>query len=209
MWTIAFLVLFTFFVLVFCIPLKMDFRVDIDGRAKSRLKFLWLYGLLKWDTEKRGKPARKKKRRKEKRKRVKKPGKWKDAAGTAAGVLRTEDLFRQGRILLGRILGSFNIGGIDGDLLVGLDDPADTGFLYGLAWPAVYSLNSINGWQVCIQPEFGEGPVCRGQLAGTVSMRPVLVILAVLRFLFSRAVLKAGWIIASQSWKRKFKQKKR
>ena len=76
------------------------------------------------------------------------------------------------------------------DARIGLDDPADTGRLWGLLWPMLALAPTSTG-SVRVQPDFS-GEVLWIDAEGQLWLRPLAVLAAVLAFLAAPAV----WRIA-------------
>lgn len=74
----------------------------------------------------------------------------------------------------------------------GLDDPADTGRLYGVAAPICVGA-AVAGWDVACQPLFS-GPGLEGMFRMRIRTVPLLLAGAGMRFLLSPPVLRAGWV---------------
>lgn len=81
----------------------------------------------------------------------------------------------------------------EANLRVGLDDPADTGFLFALIGPAVVLLGAFRHHQITVVPSFEDDMILEGYVAGTAHLRPIQLMPPFLRFAFSppaRNILK-------------------
>jgi hypothetical protein len=86
------------------------------------------------------------------------------------------------------------------DLRVGLSDPADTGYIFGIVQPI--SLFLPAKYSVTIRPEFFE-PVFEGYSKGTLTFRPICAVAHVINFLFSLPSLRLYWGLITGKWKKK------
>jgi hypothetical protein len=116
------------------------------------------------------------------------------------GMLRTEGLLRQVLLLVKGILACVHLKKFELRLRLGLDSPADTGFLFGYVYavrgllPAKYS--------IAINPEFSEA-VIEGYSRGTVTLKPICLVGPILRFVFSIALMRVIWGLVTGKWKKK------
>jgi hypothetical protein len=69
-------------------------------------------------------------------------------------------------------------------LNIGLDDPAETAFLFMYLGPITVFLNLIRSGSIIIRPSL-DHPVIYGHLLGQLSMRPIRLIPPLLRLLLS------------------------
>jgi hypothetical protein len=116
------------------------------------------------------------------------------------GMLRTRGLLDQVLLLVKGILSCIHLRKFELQLKVGLESPADTGFLFGYVYavrgllPAKYS--------IVINPEFSEA-VIEGYSRGTVTLTPICFVGPLFRFVFSKTSLKIFWGIITGRWKKK------
>lgn len=176
--------------LVLCVPFDTAFRVDIYGRQRFSLRLIWLFGLVKKEL-KRGK---------------KKPSKRKPGGRRGARdifkILRTEGLLRQLKTLVTDILSRLKIRDLSIDLRVGLDNPADTGFLFAVIGPALLFC-SPSTHHLRLQPSFEGEAVLEGYAQGAVRLLPIRFVVPFLRFIFSMATLRVAKTVLLTKWKRK------
>lgn len=191
MWVIIALAsLVALIILVLCVPLDTAFRVDVYGRPKFSLRLVWLFGLVSKEL-KRGK----------KKAKAEKPRKRRRGAGNIFKILRTKGLLRQLKILITDVLSRLKIRDLSIDFRVGLDDPADTGFLFAIIGPAlVFASPSHN---ISVQPSFEGEAVLEGYAQGAVRLLPIKLVVPCLRFCFSLAALRAIKTVVLAKWKRK------
>lgn len=79
---------------------------------------------------------------------------------------------------------------------LGLEDPADTGELYGVLSPLLVTA-SVAGVDVRCRPDF-EQPGLRGSCGGRLRVRPVAVLWSCFRFLCSAPVLRSARVLGSR-----------
>lgn len=169
---------------VACMPLELALVID---RPASRV--VWsasmraVYGLLKMSFRSdQSKP-----------KETKAPVKKEESANLARfrPLLRT-GIVQRGVSLLRRLLSRLHFirGSLEG--VVGLEQPSDTGMLWGALFPVLSLLASRPGMHVDVRPEFQE-PVVQGTLDVQLRVRPVLLVWESLRALLDPFVLKTLW----------------
>ena len=200
MWVVAALAsLAVLIILVLCVPLDMAFRIDIYGRPKFSMKLVWFFGLVSKEiTKAKKKPEEKKKviegKPKRRGRRVR--------PGTILEILRTKGLPRQLKGLLKDVLRRIRIRDLVANFRVGLDSPADTGFLFAIVGPITSLLKSISPQQIRLQPDFDEA-VLEGDLSGAVRLQPIRLVIPLLRFVFSLPTMRALKTLVLTKWKRK------
>jgi hypothetical protein len=200
LWVIATLAgLAGFIILVLCIPLDMTLNLDTSKKPKFRLGLVWLFGLIGKEL------GREKKKPKEKRKVTKEKPKKKRRIGfkNILKILRTKGLLRRLKDLVRDVLGQLKIKELVVNLKLGLDDPADTGFLFALIGATTPFLNFPSRYQISVQPSFYGEAVFEGYLHGVLRLWPIKLVWPLLRFIFSLATLRAVKILVLSKWKKK------
>lgn len=198
MWVVVALAsLAVLIIIVLCIPLDVALRVDVYGKPRFGMRLTWLFGLVAKEVS-RGKKKLEEKKRPAKVKG--KPGKRRIGAGVIFGILRTRGLLRQLRGLLMGILRLPKIKDFTANLRVGLDDPADTGFLFALLGPAIPFLSPSFPYQIKVQPSLETG--FEGYLQGTVRLRPIQMLPPLIKFTFSLATIRVIKRLVLTKWKR-------
>jgi hypothetical protein len=200
LWAVAALAsLAALFILVLSVPLDLGLHVDIHGKPKLRMMLVWLFGLVSKEIEGKKKKSEEKKRAVE-GKRRRREKKRRDI-GVIFRVLRTKGLLSQVKRLLTDILRRPRIRKLEADLRIGLDNPADTGFLFALIGPATLFLSSSSPHRIMVQPSFDEA-VFEGYLYGMIRLQPVQLIPPFLRLLFSLATIRVLKMLVTTKWKR-------
>ena len=200
MWVVATLAgLAGFIILILCVPLDVELNIDTSERSRFRLRLVWLFGLISKELSRgRKKPEEKKKITKEKPKKKRRIG-----FRTVLKILRTKGLLRQVKDLVKDILSQLKIRELAVNLKLGLDDPADTGFLFALIGATTPFLSLPSQYQIRVQPFFYDEAVFDGYLHGVLRLWPIKLVWPLLRFAFSLAAFRAVKILGLSKWKRK------
>jgi len=218
-WLVVLLVGATLLVLVLSVPVAVIVRAAYAGGLQGEVRVEWLFGLIGIDPLRAARRRRGARRAAETSSAA---AERSSAAATAeprqstgagpepsAPAADTGRRRRRGLRVLRAVAGvrglSGRVGRFGRDLVrqvrvdrvhlraaFGLDDPAETGWLYAMAAPVCVGAATA-GWDVACRPLFtGAG------VQGTCSVRVRVVPLAVARvclwFLVSPAVLRAGWV---------------
>ena len=181
------------------IPLDMVMRLEAYGKPKFRARFVWLWGLLSQEIKK--KPKKIKKEVPEKEKLKKKKGK----ASDFVRILRIKGLFKHLKRLIGDILGHLSFRDLKGEFKFGFGDPADTGLFFGFLGPAIQFSSPHLNHRLNIKPSFGPEPKLEGYLQGTLRLIPILLVPAVLRFVFSPITVRLIKVFIQSKWKQRKK----
>lgn len=178
--TLAGLVVLIFFAL--SIPLNLSLHVDVPGKPKFRTKIRWFFGLVNKEiTKKEEQPIKKQKTIKPKRKPKEKVIRVK----VLLQILRVKGLLKQVKSLLRDTLKRVRLDTLEVDFKLGLDDPADTGLIFAFIGPAACLFNAFLPDRVKIQASFAGEAVLEGSLDIALRFVPWLVVIPLLRFIFS------------------------
>ena len=173
--------IFLFILLVFSIPVDLAFDVRGPGAARSRMRVGWLFGLLgKEFGGGRKKPKEPAPKRKKKRRSAKPFLSTLVTKGVATGLLK----------LSRRVLSGVRVRHLDARLVIGLDNPADTGMLYSALWPVLGPLTCNSSANVRMELSFEE-PALDLTARGSIRVFPIQMVWAVLLFALSPAGLRA------------------
>lgn len=186
-------------ILALCLPLDLLLRLEVYGKPRFRVRLAWLFGLVDKEIRKGKRKAR------AKRKAVEGQRRPKDRRGRVElvfNILRTKGLLPQLLRLLRNIVSCLHIRDLKADFRVGLDNPADTGFLFAFIGPATLLMNSSFPCRTRVQPDFGAA-VLEGYLCGTVRLQPIQLVTPVIRFVFSSATLRVAKKLMVTKWKRR------
>jgi hypothetical protein len=113
----------------------------------------------------------------------------------ALAALRTEGFVRRVARLVRDLLARLRIRRLELDLVVGLDDPADTGRLWGLLGPASALLPLPAPARVHVAPDF-TGAVLAVDGRGEVRFVPLALLAVVAAFALSPSTVRALWATA-------------
>lgn len=194
MWAIAlFGSLVVLAVFLLWVPLDFTLKASIREKSELKLKFSWLFGLVKSELPRaRKEPAPDKKAPgpKKKRKRIFDPC-------FLFKIARTKGLTKNFLRLVKDVFRCLRFRELAADFRVGLGDPADTGMLFTVVGPAVALAGPYVFSRVNIEPCFEEEPLLEGYSYGSVRLRPIRLIPPVIRFVFSRPALRAAWVLVA------------
>ena len=200
MWVIATLAgLAGLTIFVLCVPVDAALNIDTSGRPKFRLRLVWLFGLVSKEVK------REKKKPEEKKAPPKKKPKKKRRIGfrTISRILRIKGLLRQVKDLVRDVIGQLKIRELAVNLKLGLDNPADTGFLFASIGSITPFLSLPSQYQLRVQPSFYDEAVFEGYLHGVLRLWPIKLVSPFVRFVFSLATLRVVKILVLSKWKRK------
>lgn len=180
MWILATVLgILLFFLLLLAIPVDLVFCVEKEVAFKSRVRVGWMFGLIGKDIS--GKKEPKKEKRKRKDKSNIKP--LLAMFGARGFLLKLLGLVRD-------ILRLLNIRELEVNLRVGLDDPAETGWLFALVGPALVCAKSFSALDVQVEPDF-EQENLQGYCKGGFRAFPIQFVALIILFAFSPTTIRA------------------
>lgn len=193
-WVIIALVsLFILVILILCIPLDLVFQVNTSENPVFRGRLLWFFGLVHWDLKKPGGNAGKKQEVAEtRRKRT-----HKISANTIFQITRTRGLFTPLKRLVIDISRSLKVKKLAANIKLGLENPADTAMLFAITGPLDF-LFRLLPCQISILPSFDDDIIFEASLHSTTRLLPLLVVLALLKFVFSLPALRIARIFVKK-----------
>ena len=175
-------------ILVLSIPVDMALELELRDEMRTRVRVGWLFGLV-WKEIR----ARKKRPAKEKKKRDMRP---------FIALIRTRGMPGRLAKLARQVLRRLHMRQLEGDVRLGLDDPADTGVVCSFAWPALAYLNSFRPLSVRFEPCFSE-PLLELTKNGTMRVYTEEKAGPLLSFAVSPAFLRAIRSMAVSRWRRR------
>lgn len=200
--------------LVLAIPIDALFNVDVHGKPQLKVRIKWLFGLVSFDANaQKGKLKETKKPAKPQEKPVK-PKKKTGRADSwqqftiVTEIIRIKGLLNEVKKLIIRLFRCFDFKQFNGDFSVGLFDPADTAFLFGIIAAVTIPLGHPLTGNFRLNPSY-DGLAFEGNLSGIIRLRPIYLVAPVVLFIFSPAILKAIWILTTKRRKRRSPQKAR
>ena len=185
-------------VLGLSVPLDLTFDFRTSGDRKAVLRVEWLFGLVGKNLLPRKKPEKPGKAEKPRK------GKRRDLRSflSYVALVRTRGAVAEFVRLVRRIVGSLHFRQINADLQFGLDDPADTGIVYGVMWPILALPVMPGSTTLRMEPVF-DSPAFEFDFQGKVRVFPVEMVANVLRFVFSPAGLRLIKAMAVLQWKKR------
>lgn len=185
LWALAGLLLLLVVLLAIPVELKFDLR-RWEGEGKSSVALVWLFGAVRLPLSSKGRSMPKKPRKVEQGK----EGRSRAGPGRMLAMLQTEGF--PGRVLqLARdLFRRIRIRDLSLDARLGLDDPADTGWLWGVVGPLAAMLPASRAMQVSVQPDFA-AEVFEYQGRGHISLIPLQVLALLVAFALSPVTLRA------------------
>ena len=194
--------------LVLAIPFDADIDLDIHGKPGLKVRMKWLFGLVSFDTsEKKGQQVKTKKPDRAREK----PSKPRRKAGfgetwlqfnMAIEILRTKGLVTEIKRLIIRLFRCFNVKKLESNFTIGLFDPADTGFLFGIIAAVTLPFGHPLTGNFKLQPSY-DGPTFEGDAHAVIRVQPISLFAPVVLFIFSPPVLKVVWIVIATQWRKR------
>jgi len=177
-------------VLVLSIPVDVALDLEAHESMKARVRVGWLFGLVWKDIGQRRKKISKGKPKKKRKEKIK----------PLLSVLRTKGLPRGILKLARQMMSCLKVRQLDADLRVGLDEPADTGIMWSVLWPALVPLGWFGPVRFRMEPAFNE-PAFEASLCGKIRLFPIQVIGYLLWFVLSPTGLRMLKSVVASRWK--------
>jgi len=181
------------------VPLELAFHASVPGKPRARFKLLWLFGLVGREMVSKERPEEK--AAPEKPKLKKKKRRFKDIFA----IVRTKGLLKQFQVFIRELLRCLKIKDLNADIRVGLGSPDDTGQLFAFIGPPVVWMSSTLPFSVNVQPAFEDEATFEGHAQGKVKLRPIQLLIPIVKFLFSIATFRLLKNFIASRWKRKKK----
>jgi len=178
--------------LLLAVPVDVGFEVHRRERTESRVRIGWLWGRVRFPVSDGGDKAPRTKR--PKRRRARKPGRPSPGRRVIA-MARSPHFPRRALRLVRDLSARVRFSTLECSARLGLDDPADTGRLWGLLGPVAALLALPRAARVELSPEFG-GALFHLDARGEARVVPAAVLVTVLAFLLAPATLRAAWAAA-------------
>ncbi len=184
--------------LLLAIPIQIDFVYDSSEQKKSQTRITWLFGLVhirpnvsrepkEWENVFHEQP------KKEKRKKRKKVKSHKNGLKAFIAVMQSKGFIRRIFRLFYEILTVAEISQLKACIFFGLDDPADTGRVYGLLAPSFSCLYAIPRVDFEAIPVF-DRVIMAANIQTRIRVVPINYIKSILMFVFSKESLRAARI---------------
>ncbi len=178
-------------VAVLAIPVGVTFTVQREEKFQGRVTIDWLFGLVRIPVqpeengETKPEPSSKKSSRTQAQRDIHLWAMFR-SKGFLARLLR----------LLRRLMGCIHIRRLRLHLLIGLDDPADTGQLWGMIGPLALLVPVPARAELVIQPEF-TGAALQIDSEGAIRILPIEIIGTLFAFALSPVTLRALYALGT------------
>lgn len=178
-------------ILVLTIPLDLDFSFAKTDHIRSRWNVIWMFGLVRINVH--SSPAKTvKKKSPSPVKAVKKPKSHRRRKRVNfLAALQSKGFIHRIMLFITDIIRAFRIRKLSCSVKMGLDDPADTGQLWGVVGPVAACLYNVgDSYQISVEPDFN-GICFTADCYGNIRLLPIQVIVIMFGFLFSPANWRA------------------
>jgi hypothetical protein len=181
------------------VPIDVDYNYNSREERRSVLLIVWLFGLVKVDAngqEKKQKitrPKRKFKTKQKPKRRRPKRSKEEKIRGLKRmwSALSSEGFIQHILRFILNLFRQINIRTFNLSIRFGLDDPADTGQLYGVIAPFALCLQAFPFTTIRIQPVF-TGVALHTYFKIQVRIVPIRIVWVLIRFTLSLTTLRAA-----------------
>lgn len=176
-------------IVVLAIPIDLAFTLQREERLQTRVTLGWLFGLVKIPLSVKGEKAEstapKKPRHTQSRRKL-----------HMGAMLRSQGFLARVLRLLRRLKDCVHIRHLRLHILLGLDDPADTGQLWGIVGPLTLAVPVPASTDLSIQPEF-TGATCQVNGEGVLRIVPIEIIGTLCIFALSPVTIRALYALGT------------
>ena len=171
------------FLILLAMPFDIGYYLKKDDHFCLRLSIAWAYGLLSKQLDK--PPEKPKAQTTVKKKTPRKQRRTGKGNLTAAmAFMRSPGMSASLLRLARNMWQQIQVRQLSLHLTFGLDDPADTGQLYGTLAPALILTDRLSRFDLQVQPDFSQ-PTLQAESHGQLRLRPLTIIGVMLAFLLS------------------------
>jgi hypothetical protein len=183
-------------IILLLIPLDLSWQLEVYGKPRSRLRWAWLFGGISREI----KPGQ---RAPQKEKTQRKIGISQVIKGIRIFLdfLRIKGLINQLQKFMKGAFHSIKIRDLEAWLHVGLDDPAETFYLFAATEPINRIFDYTLPYPVHIQPAFEEA-VFEGYFNGAIRVYPIRLIPPLAQLVFSAAAFRVVRKVVVYRWRR-------
>ena len=179
---------FLFIIALLAIPVEIAFNIQRREMFYSSFSIGWLFGVVRLPLKMNGsEPSSKPQKRKKKRKGGESGRRTIAIAGNKSFRLRLIRFFKD-------IIGAVQVSGLTLRARLGLDDPADTGMLWGFIGPFSVLLAGIRKAVIRIEPEF-MNETFEFESKGEIRVVPLKVITIIVFFILSPVTIRMIWML--------------
>ena len=172
-------------VMLLAVPVEIVFNIENGEASRNDVALVWLSGIIKIPLTARSSKKRQEKAAKKRKKKTRRRGQ-----NRAWGLMRKASLRRRLLGYIRSLFRSIKIKTLDVQLRLGLDDPADTGQLWGVLGPLASFLSGIRKAKIRVEPEFA-AEVFSLQSHGRISVIPLRVLWISSCFFLTPQVIRA------------------
>ena len=181
-------------VAVLAIPVGVTFTVQREDKFQGRVTIDWLFGLVRIPVHREGDEVRPAPSPEPSPKKARGTRTQRDLHPWA--MLRSKGFLSRLIRLLRRLIGCIHIRRLRLQVLLGLDDPADTGQLWGMVGPLALLVPVPARAELVIQPDFTDA-VLQIDGEGAVRILPIEVIATLFAFALSPVTLRALYALGT------------
>lgn len=175
-------------VVLLAMPLGIDFAFDNEQAGRNRVT-LALFSFIKIPLPTQFGKSSDDKRMAERPKSNTERTASRRGSSRSISLMRNADFRHRLWKFIGRLFRSIRINALDVQLRMGLEDPADTGRLWGLMGPLSVMLSQVKTANVCIEPDF-TNKLFFLRSYGRIRIIPLRVIATTLLFILSPYVIQ-------------------
>jgi len=172
--------------ILLAVPVDVGFTARRRERLRTQVTLRWLWGRVRLPVPEGG--AKGRKTRKPRKPKAHRPS----SARRALAVMRSPGFPRRAAALLRGLTARVHVRRLELAVRLGLDDPADTGRLWGVIGPAAALAPVPRSANVAITPDF-TAPVFHLDADAEARVVPLAVLAVAAAFLLSPATLRAAW----------------
>ena len=176
-------------VALLAVPVVLVLDVERVETLEARWRVRWLFGLVDVQSSRRQRKGSPSERSETATSRHKSPKERRSRARMGIAVLRTRGLLRRVGRLVVTLFRQVTFEEVRLRTTFGLEDPADTGIVYGFLTPLLV-VAKTRGLNVDCRPMFLDSG-WNGTVSATIHVRPVSVLAALVVFLVSPPVIRA------------------
>lgn len=187
----VFLVILAATLVLLASPIGLEYVFNNRGQQKQQLRVTWLFGLARFNLNKSAKlkPVKNISLATTKIKLKKKSKKRSNLKPVLAGI-QSKGFIKRVFYLLRELIMAIEIKHLNAQIWFGLDDPADTGRIYGYLSPLVSMTYFPQKWNIKIFPMF-QGLLFETEFKTQIQIVPARIVFILVRFLFARETLGA------------------
>ncbi|MBN1375575.1 MAG: hypothetical protein JXA01_05430 [Dehalococcoidia bacterium] len=178
------LLILSLIILILVSPVYVETTAVFRGRADLSLKVHFIFHLFYWELKKQKPGTRKNRITESQRKSI-------PVSSRLFRVVQISGLWDKIKLLYSGLAAGIKVRDVESDIIISLGDDYYSGMMIGLLLPLILFLNSRFSTRLELHPAFEEDLLIEGYLRGIFQMRPIMVLLPLAAFVFSRPGWKA------------------